>query len=442
MGATANKPAAPDTSMGAAMDRIFKLLDTGSFVELSQMVECGVVTGYGTVDGRLVYVYSQYGAANAAHAGKIAKLYAAAMQMGAPVVALLASSGIALAEGMQVLDAYGRIFSCMADASGVIPQIAVIAGRCMGTAAYIPALSDFVIAIEPDACLLSESPAAVRDEAAKTAVGTALGGAQASAEAGLSHFTAAGTNEAMCLVQELLAYLPSNNLDEAPIGMFIDDIPRTEAAFASADLSVYDIINNLADNQRFLEYKKAHAPAMVTGFARINGFSVGILANNGALDAAGCDKAAGFVQFCDAFSIPLVSLNAAAAYQTDLAAQKATLKSAAGLLFAFAQATVPRISILIGEAYGGPYLLMNSAHIGADITFAWDRANVSAMRPEAAEKVLAAKLSSNPEQAAEAGFIDQIIRPVDTRNLLIASLEMLNSKRAARHAKKHGSMWS
>ena len=436
MGTNTKAPAVLSASVQSAMDRISTLLDTGSFVELSQMVECGVVTGYGAVEGRLVYVYSQYDAVDAAHAGKVARLYESAMQMGAPIVAVLGAKGAALAEGMQVLDACGRIFSCMAEASGVVPQIAVVAERCMGTAAFVPMLSDFVVMPAHGARLLLESPAVTNGEAAKTTTGNDAGGAKAAAAAGLTHLTAETATDAMLAVKELLSYLPSNNLDEAPIGMFLDDAVRSAEEAHSAQ----DIIANLADNQRFLECKKSYEPTVVTGFVRLNGYSVGVVANNGALTHGACEKAAGFVQFCDAFNIPLVSLNAAAAYEAPIAAQKDALKNGAKLLAAFAQATVPRVNVLCGTSAGSPYLMMNSAHIGADVTFAWDSASVSVMNPESAKKVIGAEVSASPEIAAAAGFIDQVINPADTRRLVIAALEMLNSKRAARHAKKHGSI--
>jgi len=440
MGAKANVPTAMPASTQAALDRIGKLLDAGSFVELSQLVDCGVVTGCGAVEGRLVYVYSQYGAVNAAHAQKIARLYEAAMQMGAPIVAILGAEGAALAEGMQVLDAYGRIFSCMAEASGVVPQIAVVAERCMGTAAFVPSLSDFVVMPEHGARLLLESPATTVEEAAKTTTANNIGGAKAAAAAGLADITARDLDEAMQAVKELLSYLPSNNLDEAPIGMFLDDTSRAAELLAQDGIAVQDIITSIADNHRLLECKKANEPSMITGFVRLNGYSVGIAANNGALTYGACEKAAGFVQFCDAFNIPLVSLSAASAYEVPIAMQKEALKCGAKLLSAFAQATVPRVNILCGASVGSPYLMMNSAHIGADVTFSWANASISVLDPAAAKKVIGAELPSSPESAAADGYIDQIIDPADTRKFVIAALEMLNSKRAARHAKKHGSI--
>ena len=438
MGAKEKAPEALSASAQTAMERISRLLDGGSFVELSQLVDCGVTTGYGAVEGRLVYVYSQHGAVNAAHAQKVARLYESAMQMGAPIVAVLGTAGAVLAEGMQVLDAYGRIFACMAEANGVVPQIAVVAEQCMGTAAFVPAMSDFVVMPAHGARLLLESPVVAKDESAKTATAADVGGANAAAEAGLAHLTAASIDEAMAMVKELLSYLPSNNLDEAPIGMFLDDMNRAETA--SGALTVRDIIADMADNRQFMECKKANEPSVVTGFVRLNGYSVGIVANDGALTYGACEKAAGFVQFCDAFNIPLVSLSAAAKYEVSAATQKEALKCGAKLLNAFAQATVPRVNVLCGASVGSPYLLMNSAHIGADVTFAWASATVSVINPEAAKKVVEADILSSPESAAAAGYIDQIIGSADTRKFVIAALEMLNSKRAAKHAKKHGSI--
>ena len=416
-----------------AMDRLFSLLDAGSFTELASHAECGVAAGYGTVEGRLVYVYSQYGAVNTAHAAKLARLYAAAMQMGAPVVAFLSSPGLALEDNLRALDAYGRVFACMAEANGVVPQIAVVAGRCMGTAAYIAALSDFVVVTEADGCLLLESPAAAPAETAKTETAASQGGAKAAVAAGLAHFTAPGMQEASHLVKDLLAYLPSNNLDEAPIGMFVDDLARDGAQPPATHA---EAIALLADNQRFLACGQARAAGTLTAFARVNGYSTGFIAVEGALSAAACDKAAAFARFCDAFSIPLVVLNAATGYDME-GNQAAVLQSGARLLAALSQATVPRVCLLTGPAYGSPYLLLNSHHIGADITLAWPTANLAAMPPQAAERVLNFAAPSHPEAAAEAGFIDQIITPAETRAMLVSALEMLNAKRAARHAKKH-----
>jgi len=439
MGTTAKTPQPPSTSAGEALHRISALLDTGSFVELSQLAECGVVTGYGAVEGRLVYVYGQYGAVNAAHAAKIARLYESAMRMGAPIVGILGSKGMKVDDGLRVLDAYGRIFTCMAECSGVVPQIAVVAEVCMGVASYIPALSDFVVMPEQGATLLLQSPATSPEQAAKTATAAKIGSASAAAKSGLAHFTAPTVSDAMLTVKELLAYLPSNNLDEAPLGMFLDDTERPADAFTQPALPVLDVITQLADNLRFLECRRAYEPTVCTGFARLNGYSVGIVANNGALTQGACDKAAAFVRFCDAFNIPLVTLNAAAAYEYPINGQRDAIVCGAKLLSAFAQATVPRVNVICGEALGSPYLMMNSAHIGADVTLAWDSARIAAVDPEAAQKLLGADISAEPALAATKGFADQVICPADTRMLLIATLEMLNSKRAPRHAKKHGS---
>ena len=439
MASTAKPPAAPSAGKETALERVGRLLDAGSLVELSQHVECGVVTGCGAVEGRLVYVYSQYGAVNAAHAGKIARLYEAALQMGAPVVAVLGSKGAEIAEGMQVLDAYGRIFACMADASGVVPQIAVVAEACAGTAAFIPAMSDFAVMPAHGARLFLESPAASDEDAAKTTTPGGMGNATTCAANGSAHFVAANADEAMLLVKELLAYLPSNNLDEAPIGMFLDELDRPDA-LSGSDVNVYDILANIADNHRYLECRKAFEPSVVTGFLRLNGYTAGVVASNGALTAGACGKAADFVRFCDAFNLPLVSLGAASAYDMKIAGQKDVISAGARLLAAFAQATVPKLNVLCGMSVGSPYLLMNSAHLGADITFAWDTASVSALNPGAAKKVLDASVASSPEEAAAAGYIDQVIHPAETRAKLIAALEALNSKRASRHAKKHGTI--
>ena len=439
MASTAKPPAASSAGIQTALERINKLLDTGSFVELSQLTECGVVTGCGAVEGRLVYVYSQYGAVNAAHAGKIARLYEAALQMGAPVVAVLGSKGAEIAAGLQVMDAYGRIFTCMADASGVVPQIAVVAETCAGTAAFIPAMSDFVVMPAHGARLFLESPAASHEDAAKTTTPGMMGNATVSAQNGIAHFVAENVDDAMFLVKELLAYLPSNNLDEAPIGMFMDELDRPDA-MCGADVNVYEVLANIADNHRFMECRKAYEMSIVTGFLRLNGYTVGVTANNGALTQGACGKVADFIRFCDAFNLPLVSLSAASAYDVPIAAQKDAIVAGAKLLAAFAQATVPKVNVLCGASVGSPYLMMNSMHLGADVTYAWDTASVSVLSPDAAKKVLDTTLASSPADAAAAGYIDQIIRPADTRGKLIAALEALNSKRASRHAKKHGTV--
>jgi len=440
MASTAKPPAATSAGIQTALERIQKLFDTGSFVELSQMVECGVVTGCGAVEGRLVYAYSQYGAVNASHAGKIARLYEAALQMGAPIVAVLSSKGAAVAEGMQVLDAYGRIFASMADASGVVPQIAVVAEACAGTAAFIPAMSDFVIMPEHGARLFLESPAASPEEAAKTTTPGVMGNAVACATNGLAHFVATTVDDTMLLVKELLAYLPSNNLDEAPIGMFLDELARPDMTDADGGVHVYDLLANVADNQRYLECRKAYEPSVVTCFLRLNGYTVGVTVSNGALTPGACEKAAAFIRFCDAFNLPIVSLSAAAAYDMKIAAQKDTIAAGAKLMAAFAQATTPKVNVLVGTSVGSPYVMMNSAHLSADVTFAWDTARISVLAIDAAQKVLDTALAAAPEEVAALGYIDQVIRPKETRGKLIAALESLNSKRASRHAKKHGTV--
>lgn len=414
-----------------ARERIISVLDVNSFVELSALSKCGVVAGYGATEGRLVYIYCQYGAVNAAHADKISRLYDAAAKMGAPVVGILDSDGIELSDGLDALDAYGKIFKCMSECSGVVPQICVVSGKCIGTAAFIAALSDFVIMPEKGAALLLNSPATLSGADARTAM-------SAVPIDGLVHFAAKTEQQAFALAKQLLEFIPSNNLDEAPIGMFSDDLNRTDENIAGAD--IYTIIKSIADSNIFLESFSSYAEQMITGFVRLNGCSVGVVANNGALTVNAMEKAVSFINFCDAFSIPLLSLTCASAYEYNLSEQRDVLKNGAKLVYSFAQATVPKVNIIIGDSTASPYLFMNSKHIGADVSYAWSGANVSIANPQAAEIIAGVSVDGSPAVAAQGGHIDDIIEPPVTRKRVISAFEMLNSKRVVRHAKKHGSV--
>ena len=476
-------------------ERIAALLDDGSFVETDAFVEhrCtnfnmaqtkapaeGVVTGYGTVDGRLVFVYAQDftvigGSLGEMHAKKICKVMDMAVKMGAPIIAMNDSGGARIQEGIAALAGFGEIFARSTLASGVVPQISVIMGPCAGGAVYAPALSDFTFMVKGTSQMFITGPAVIKSVTGEDVTMEELGGADAQAQkSGNAHFVAENDDECLAMVRQLISYLPANNLEDAPYDMPADDINRLSEKLTtivpdSADKAydVKEIIAEIVDAGSFFEVSKDFAKNIVTGFARLNGAPVGIVANQsaycaGALDCDASDKAARFVRFLDGFNIPVVTFTDVPGYLPGAGEEyKGIVRHGAKLLYAFSEATVPKVNIIIRKAYGGAYIAMNSKHLGADAVFAWPTAEIAVMGPEGAANIIFKKdiaessdpiskraemietyreSFANPYEAAKLGYVDDVIEPDSTRPRIIAALEMLASKRDSLPAKKHGNM--
>lgn len=462
------------------------LLDENSFVEIGALVKAratdfnlkqtetpsdGVVTGYGVIDGNLVYVYSQdasvlNGSVGEMHAKKITNLYDLAMKTGAPVIGLIDSAGLRLQEATDALNAFGEIYLKQTMASGVIPQITAIFGSCGGGLAMIPTLTDFTFMEEKNAKLFVNSPNAL-DENEISKCDTSAASFQSS-EAGIVDVV---TDEATIFAQirELVAMLPSNNEDDDSLIECTDDINRVCAELENCVGDTSIALSQLSDNGVFFETKAEYAKDMVTGFIKLNGATVGAVANrtevyvdgevtekfDAVLSANGCEKAADFINFCDAFQIPVLSLTNVKGFKATKCSEKRIAKAVARLTYAFANATVPKVNVVIGKALGSAYVAMNSKAIGADITMAWPNAEIGAMDASLAAKILCdgqgaekiaackeeyAALQNNVNSAASRGYVDQIVAPQDTRKYVIGAFEMLFTKREDRPVKKHGTV--
>ena len=470
-----------------ASQRITALLDENSFVEIGGLVTArstdfnlkqtetpsdGVITGYGVIDGNLVYVYSQdasvlNGSVGEMHAKKIANLYDLALKTGAPVIGLIDSAGLRLQEATDALNGFGEIYLKQVKASGVIPQITAVFGSCGGGLALIPTLTDFTFMEGSKAKLFVNSPNAL-DGNSVSKCDTAAAKFQ-SEEAGIVDVVA---DEASVLAQirELVAMLPANNEDDMSFEECTDDLNRACAEIANCVGDTSIALSQIADNGIVFEVKREYAKDMVTGFIKLNGVTVGAVANrtevygddgtvtekfDAVLSAAGCDKAADFINFCDAFEIPVLSLTNVKGFKADKCNEKKIAKAAARLTYAFANATVPKVNVIIGQAYGSAYVAMNSKAIGADITMAWPDAQVGSMDAKLAAKIICdgqgadaieecakeyAALQTSASSAAKRGYVDQIVEPVDTRKYVIGAFEMLFTKREDRPAKKHGTV--
>jgi len=469
-----------------ASERITALLDDNSFVEIGGLVTAratdfnlkptetpsdGVITGYGVIDGNLVYVYSQdasvlNGTVGEMHAKKITNLYDLAMKTGAPVIGLIDSAGLRLQEATDALAAFGDIYLKQTLASGVIPQITAIFGTCGGGLGLFPTLTDFTFMEEKNAKLFVNAPNALDgNEISRCDSSSAAFQAE---ESGIVDVVA---DEATILTQirELVGFLPANNSEDA-IDECTDDLNRSnpEIAGCVGDTSIAASI--LADDNNFFEVKKGYAKNMVTGFVKLDGQTVGVVANRSEicdeegkvaekLDAVltkkGCDKAADFVNFCDAFDIPVLTLTNVKGYEATVCSEKGIAKAAARLTYAFANATVPKVNVIIGQAYGTAYVAMNSKAIGADITMAWPDAKIGTMDSKLADKIMydgqgadvinekAAEyeaLQTSAMSAAKRGYVDHIIEAADTRKYVIGAFEMLYTKSEDRPAKKHGTV--
>ncbi|WP_283680911.1 acyl-CoA carboxylase subunit beta [Parablautia sp. Marseille-Q6255] len=476
-----------NTAQSLAGKRIASLLDENSFVEIGGYVTArstdfnmqqtetpgdGVITGYGVIDGNLVYVYSQDasvlgGTIGEMHAKKIAGLYDMAMKMGAPVIGLLDCAGLRLQEATDALNAFGEIYMKQTLASGVIPQISAVFGTCGGGLALVPALTDFTFMEGKKAELFVNSPNAL-DGNTKEKCNTAAAAFQ-SEEAGLVDFV--GTeDEILAGIRELVTMLPANNEDDMSYEECTDDLNRVCADLANAAGDTSILISNIADDNNFVEVKAAYAPDMVTGFIRLNGTTVGVVANRteiydeegalkesfeSVLSARGAEKAAQFVTFCDAFEIPVLTLTNVTGFKASKCSEKKIAKAVAKLTYAFANATVPKVNVIIGKAFGSAYVAMNSKAIGADMTFAWSQAQIGMMDAQLAAKIMYADadakvinekaaeyaaLQSSAAAAARRGYVDNIIEAEDTRKYVIGAFEMLFTKRDDRPSKKHGTV--
>ena len=478
-----------------ARERLELLLDEGSFSELDALVTHratdfgladehylgdGVVTGYGRVDGRLVFVYSQDftvfgGSLSEAHAEKICKVMDMAMQTGAPIIGLSDSGGARIQEGVASLGGYADIFLRNTLASGVVPQISVVLGPCAGGAVYSPAITDFTVMVDGSSYMFVTGPNVVKTVTHEEIDFEGLGGARVHNEtSGVAHFLAAGEPQALALTRRMLGYMPQNNLDPPPT---IAEWSPPEVGPADLDALIPDssqrsydmhrVIAGLVDGASFVEVHALFARNIICGFARIEGRSVGIVAQQpevlaGVLDIDASDKAARFVRFCDCFNIPLVTLVDVPGFLPGVDQEhRGIIRHGAKLLYAYCEATVPKLTVITRKAYGGAYDVMSSKHVRADLNFAWPTAEIAVMGVEGAVNIIfrdridAAKdpaaerarliaeyedRFANPYVAAARGYVDDVILPSETRSRLVAGLAMLEGKRQSVPSKKHGNI--
>ncbi len=478
-----------------ARERLSLLLDKGSFREIdafvthtnanfgmekSKFLGDGVVTGWGTIDGRLVYVFSQDftvmgGSLGEAHARKIVKVMEMALKNGAPVIGLNDSGGARIQEGVASLGGYADIFLQNTLASGVIPQISVIMGPCAGGAVYSPALTDFIFMVRNSSYMFVTGPEVVKTVTHEEVTFEDLGGASVHSEtSGVCHVAADSEADTLYLVRKLLSYLPQNNLEDPPYLPPADDPLREEDALdgiipddPGKPYDIKDVIRLVVDDGQFFEIHEAYAANIVVGFARLGGHSIGIVANQpavlaGVLDIDASEKAARFVRFCDAFNIPILTFVDVPGFLPGTHQEHGgIIRSGAKLLYAYCEATVPKLTVITRKAYGGAYDVMSSKHIRGDLNLAWPSAEIAVMGPDGAvniifRKELAAaedpvqrkaelvaeyrRTFANPYVAASRGYIDDVIRPRETRPRLINALEMLTNKRDNNPPKKHGNV--
>lgn len=478
-----------------ARERINLLLDEGSFIEIDAFVKhrCtnfgmekteapadGVVTGYGTIDGRLVFVYAQDftvlgGSLGEMHANKIVKVQQMALKMGAPIIGINDSGGARIQEGVDALSGYGKIFYNNTKASGVIPQISVILGPCAGGAVYSPALTDFIFMVEGTSRMFITGPQVIKTVTGEDVSQEELGGADThNRVSGVAHFKDKSEQDCIMRIRKLLSYLPSNNLENPPVYQSNDDINRIEEKLnelvpdnPNKPYDMKEIIRLLADDNEFFEIQEHYAQNIITGYIRLNGKTVGVVANQpkvlaGCLDINASDKAARFIRTCDAFNIPLLSLVDVPGFLPGTDQEYGgIIRHGAKMLYAFSEATVPKVTLIIRKAYGGAYLAMCSKDLGADQVFAWPGAEIAVMGPEGAANIIFKKDISNSDNPAETrqekikeyrdtvanpyiaasrGFIDDVIVPSTTRPRLISAFDMLETKRESNPAKKHGNI--
>lgn len=482
-----------NTAQLSARERIQSLLDDNSFVEIGALVtkrstdfnlaekevpSDGVITGYGLINCNLVYVYAQdasalNGTMGEMHAKKISRIYDLALKMGAPVIGLADCAGLRLQEATDALNAFGEIYLKQTLASGVIPQITAVFGTCGGGSAICASLSDFTFMTEKDSSLFVNAPNTLDGNyTAKCNTSSA----KFQSEAGMADFVAEDENSVLEQIRNLISILPSNNEDDASFEECTDDLNRLVESVSSQMKDTAVMLREISDNQFFMEVKSEYAKDMVTGFIRLNGVTVGAVANreeiydddfkavekfDGTLSAAGCYKAEKFIKFCDAFEIPVLTLTNVKGYKATVGEEKAIANAVSKMTYSFANATVPKVNVVVGKAFGSAYLSMNSKHIGADLVLAFEDAKIGMMDAKSAAEIIymdeinkasdkaavlnekAAeyeKLQSGVEAAAKRGYVDAVIAPESLRKQLVYAFEMLFTKREGRPGKKHGTV--
>lgn len=479
----------------SARERMALLFDEGTFVELDAFVKhrCtnfgmekleapaeGVVTGYGQVDGRLVYAYAQDftvvgGSLGEMHAAKICKVMDNALKVGAPVVGLNDSGGARIQEAVDALAGYGKIFYKNTLASGVIPQITAIMGPCAGGAVYSPALTDFIFMVDKTSQMFITGPQVIKTVTGEEVSAEALGGAMTHNQtSGVAQYIASNDEECIAEIRRLLSFLPSNNMETAPVYDSADDVNKIVEELNSIipdssnkPYDMKDVISALVDDGDFFEYQPYFAQNILTGFARVGGKSVGIIANQpkvlaGCLNIDASDKSARFIRTCDAFNIPLLNIIDVPGFLPGTSQEYGgIIRHGAKMLYAYSEATVPKVSLIVRKAYGGSYLAMCSKDLGADVVLAWPSAEIAVMGPQGAANIIFRKDISDadnpaemrqkkvdeytaefatPYKAAERGFVDDVIEPAATRPRLVDAFDMLAGKRESRPAKKHGNI--
>jgi len=478
-----------------ARERIEALVDADSFEEFDMFVEhnChdfgmekkktpgdGVVTGCGTINERMVFIFAQDftvtgGSLSKTHARKICKIMDMAVSMGAPIIGLNDSGGARVQEGVDALSGYASIFYRNVKASGVVPQISAIMGPCAGGAVYSPAITDFIFMNRQTSYMFVTGPKVVKTVLNEDVTTEALGGPEIhSRKSGVAHFISDSEDETILLIKKLISFLPSNNMEEPPlikssdpIDRFCEELNQIIPASPSKPYDILEVIETIVDDLEFLEVARNYAQNIVTGFARMNGHTVGIIANQpkvlaGVLDINASVKGARFIRFCDAFNIPLVVLEDVPGYLPGSNQEhNGIIRQGAKILYAFAEATVPRITVILRKAYGGAYCVMNSREMGADLVYAWPTAEIAVMGPVGAVEIVFRKevatsedpkgmanekekeyrhKFANPYVAASKGYIDDVIEPAQTRFRIIRALEMLATKRESNPPKKHGNI--
>ncbi|MGD2205477.1 MAG: acyl-CoA carboxylase subunit beta, partial [Anaerolineae bacterium] len=478
-----------------ARERVERLLDPGTFRELDMFVthrtvgfgieekkylSDSVVTGWGRIDGRLVYVFSQDftvfgGSLGEVHAEKVCKIMDLAMKNGAPVIGLNDSGGARIQEGVVSLAAYAYVFLRNVLASGVVPQISAIMGPCAGGAVYSPAMTDFILMVKDTSFMHITGPEVIKAVTREEVTSEELGGAMVhNTKSGVAHFAAQDEEDCFYQTRKLLSYLPQNNMEDPPFVPTDDPADRSDEALdtlvpdsPTKPYNIKDVIRRVVDDGDFLEVQEHWAQNIVIGFARLGGFSVGIVAQQpmilaGVLDIDSSTKAARFVRFCDAFNIPIITLEDVPGFLPGVAQEHGgIIRNGAKLLYAYCEATVPKLTIITRKAYGGAYDVMSSKHIRGDISYAWPSAEIAVMGPEGAVNIIFRKqiaeaedpkaeqarlveeyrdTFANPYVAAARGYIDDVIEPHETRPRLIEALQMLQNKRDTNPPKKHGNI--
>lgn len=478
-----------------ARERVEKLLDKGTFVELDKFIvhRCnnfdmqkqkvlgdGVVTGYGQINGRTVFVFAQDftvfgGSLSETFAKKICKVMDLAVEVGAPVIGLNDSGGARIQEGVQSLAGYADIFLRNTLSSGVVPQISAIMGPCAGGAVYSPALTDFIFMVKDTSYMFITGPEVIKTVTHEEVTKEELGGAMThNSKSGVAQFATENDEDCLLKIRELMSFVPSNNMEEAPYVPTTDDPNRVEESLntmipnnSNQPYEMKDLIKKIVDDANFFEVHEHYAKNIIVGFARLNGKTIGIVANQpamlaGALDIDSSLKGARFVRFCDAFNIPLLTIEDVPGFMPGVNQEYGgIIKHGAKLLYAFCEATVPKVTLITRKAYGGAYCVMNSKHIRGDMNFAYPTAEIAVMGPEGAANILFGKelkdaadpvakraelieryreTFANPYRAAELGYVDEVIEPSITRPKLIRAFELLANKRMSNPPKKHGNI--